>query len=162
MNRHHALVCLVGGMLVLASYSVFIPACLNLPDVTYDTLWTGIKGGPRNLYYISILTTTVFMLIFFLDWVKKSENDVRLIVYIVMFFIGASLWAPALYGSLKKATDATWTSLSLALTSLGAVGIWNLCNNSCKLTIQIATTLLLWQTVLLDFGIWNTRFIHTQ
>lgn len=146
-----------GGLGVLLSYLICLPHALKRRSL--DELWFGINGSLRTAYWVSIALTTCFAVVFFTDLcIGDSELSPAFLVSLAALLLGSATWAP----SLAAGELSAWTSMSLAMAAMGALGMsitfpstgWRWPNVS-----QLGCLLLVWQTLFMDFGIWNHFFL---
>ena len=155
--KQEATLVIAGGLLVLLSYLVFLPRALSKRSL--DELWFGIDGSLRYAYWVSIALTTCFAVALFFD---LSAGDFAppplFLVSLVVFFLGSATWAP----SLAAGELSAWTSVSLALAAMGALGVCTTFSSDgwrWPTVAQLGCLLLVWQTLFMDFGIWNYFFL---
>jgi hypothetical protein len=95
---------ILGAIMVFTSYFYYIP------KIRTKDLWAGMSSNLKLLFTISILIAVLSFLIGM--W---TGNDSKLKWAFLIFYLGASLWAPFLYYN-----NQLMVLVALCLTSLGA------------------------------------------
>lgn len=132
---------LLGGILVLGSYLVFVP------KIPQKRLWAGITHSSLKLLYgISMILATVFYLIFFF----KSQTSLQSLVVLLVFFISSALWTPSL---LYK---TPWlTLLCLTLTSVSVLFLFLMEKNKLS---KFCLLYFLFHVLVLDNLYWGIKY----
>ena len=158
MNRKLLISNLIGGPLVLFTYFSYLGGALQ-KGVTTDQLWANIKGGNRNIYFISMILSTIsyLYLLYFLIF-KNEIKDNKVLIGTIIFFIGASTWAPFLYHNFISKISKIFTYLSLTLTSFGIILIFKYLMMKGDTASKISISIFLIHVLLLDNIIWSINF----
>jgi hypothetical protein len=140
LHKPSAVLLLVGGILTMLSYAVLLPQVQ--PGRPVSSLWFGIDGRVRNMYYISMVVAAAgFLLVG--SWLVFGARDpssnttrTRTRLPLSVFFGGSIMWSVALlwWGrSHHSTTTCTHRASVLAVlaalvaTTVGAGGLtWEL------------------------------------
>ena len=146
------------GFFVIYGYFKYLGGALK-KGITSDQLWANIRGNYRNLYYISMLLSTLsyLYLLYYFVFITKENNN---IVYIgtLIFFIGANLWAPTLFHHLINNQEKVFIYISLCLTTIGIILLFIHLMNKGNLISKICISIFLFHILILDNLIWSIKF----
>ena len=149
------------GVIVLYTYFKYLGDSLKI-GVKVDELWGNIKGNYRNVYYISMVISALsyLYLCYYLICLDKKIHNNKNIIYIgtILFFIGASLWAPFVYNHFKNNLNKIFIYLSLCLTTCGIILLFIHIMNNGNLFSKICISLFLFHVLILDNLIWSIKF----
>ena len=146
------------GSFVLYSYYKYLGGARD-KNVSVDKLWANIKGNKRNIYYLSMIISTVsyLYLFYYLVFINK-DSRFHITVSTLIFLIGACLWAPFLYYHFIHGMDKIYVYLSLCLTSIGIVLLFIYIMSKGNLISKICISLFLFHVLILDNLIWSIKF----
>ena len=158
MNKNLLILNLIGGPLVLFTYYKYLGGAMK-KGITSDQLWANIKGKSRNIYFLSMLLSTISYLYLFYYLVFRNKNQSKKpLMGTVIFFIGASLWGPFLYKHFVNKLSKSYTYLSLTLTSIGILILFSYLMKKGNIISKIAISIFLIHILLLDNIIWSINF----
>lgn len=158
MNKNLLITNLTGGPLVLFTYYKYLGGAIE-KGITSDQLWANIKGKNRNFYYLSMLLSTVsYLYLFYFLVFKNQDKSQKALIGTIIFFIGASLWAPFLYNHFVNKINKTYTYLSLSLTSVGILILFLYLMKKEDIMSKIAISIFLFHILVLDNIIWSINF----
>jgi hypothetical protein len=158
MNTQFLISNLIAGTIVILTYIYY------LPKLSLDDAWGNIKGTERNLTMIyMIIAALSFSYILYHYTVNKIEKPILLYTSLVIFFMGAILWAPSLYNYFSNKTDVNLILmyLTLCITTIGTLLLFIYIFKSKKnYGVKIAITLFLFHILFLDNLNYATKFIE--
>lgn len=150
------------GSFVLYSYYKYLGDARN-KNINIDKLWANIKGNKRNIYYLSMIFSTISYLYLLYYFVFINKNDrVYITISTLIFLLGASLWAPFLYYHLIHGLDKIFIYLSLCITSVGIILLFIYIMNKGNIISKLCITLFLFHVLILDNLIWSIKFQNIQ
>jgi len=157
MNTSFLISNLIAGAIVILTYLYYIP------KLYLDDAWGNIKGYERKLTIIyMIIAALSFCYILYHYTVNKIEKQILLYTSLVIFFIGAILWAPLLYNYFSNKTEINLILmyLSLCITTIGALLLFIYIFKTKKnYGVKIAITLFLFHILFLDNLNYAIKFI---
>ena len=158
MNKNLLILNLIGGPLVLFTYYKYIGGAIK-KGVKSNLLWANIKGNNRNLYYISMLLSTIsYLYLFYFLVFKNKDKSNKPLLGTIIFFIGASLWAPFLFNHFVNKLSKIFIYLSLSLTSIGIIIKFIYLINKGNIISKVSIFIFLTHILLLDNIIWSYNF----
>ena len=158
MNKNILFLNIVCGSIVIFTYFKYLGGAIQ-KKIPVDKLWSNIKGNYRNLYYISMIISTfsyLYLLYYFTFINKKNSKYIGLSM--IVFFIGAILWAPFLYYHFIHNLDKIFVYLALCLTSIGIILIFIYTMSKGNTISKVCISLFLFHVLFLDNLIWSIKF----
>ena len=146
------------GTFVLYSYYRYLGGAIK-KNISVDKLWANIKGNKRNIYYLSMIISTIsyLYLTYYLVFINKN-NRFYITLSTLIFLVGASLWEPLLYYHFINGIDKIYVYLSLCLTSIGIILLYIYIMGKGNLISKICISLFLFHVLILDNLIWSIKF----
>jgi hypothetical protein len=156
MNTHFLLSNIIGGLIVILTYIYY------LPKVSLNEAWGNINGIERNLtIFYMIIATLSFLYILYYFTNNNIHKPKLLYTSIIIFFIGAILWAPLLYNYLKNKTEINLILmyLTLCITTIGTLLLFiYIFKLKQKYGLKLAITLFLFHILFLDNINYSIKF----
>ena len=156
MNTRFLLSNIIAGSIVILTYIYY------LPKVSLNEAWGNIKGTERNLTIFYMIIATLSYLYILYHFTNNNIHKPKLLyTSIIIFFIGAILWAPLLYNYLKNKNEINliFMYLTLCITTIGTlllfIYIFKLKN---KYGLKLAITLFLFHILFLDNINYSIKF----
>jgi hypothetical protein len=156
MNIHFLLSNIIAGSIVILTYIYY------LPKLSLNEAWGNIKGTERNLTIFYMIIATLSYLYILYHFTNNNIHKPKLLyTSIIIFFIGAILWAPLLYNYLKNKNEINliFMYLTLCITTIGTlllfIYIFKLKN---KYGLKLAITLFLFHILFLDNINYSIKF----
>lgn len=151
MNQRNVylIVNLLLGVLVLLSYIAFLPL------VKRQHLWAGIPPNIQNIFWLCILTAVVCFIGAFVSMYRSNKTfSVWLWVGMVMFYVGAMLWAPMLW-----LENRVFVFLALLMTAMGAL---TMSMNGPENMARLLLTIVFLHTFFMDTIVWYTEYLKVS
>ena len=157
MNTHFLISNLIAGAIVILTYIYYIP------KLSLDEAWGNIKGTERKITIIyMIISALSFSYILYHYTVNKIDKPLLIYTSLVIFFIGAILWAPSLYNYFLNKTNVNLLLmyLTLCITTIGTLLLFiYIFKSKKKYGVKIAIILFLFHILFLDNLNYAIKFI---
>lgn len=145
----YLIVNLLLGILVLLSYVVFLPL------VKRQYLWAGIPTNIQNIFWLCILTAVLCFIGAFVSTYRSNKKlSVWLWVGMMMFYVGAMLWAPMLW-----LEHRVFVFVALLLTAMGAL---TMSMNSPDNIARLLLIVVFLHTFFMDTIVWYTQYLQVS
>ena len=148
---------IIFGSVVIYTYFRYLGGALQ-KGITSNQLWADIRGNYRNLYYLSMLLSTISYLYLLYYLVKNQKGNKIVYTGTLIFFIGASLWAPFLYSYFVNKINKVFIYLSLCLTTVGIILLSIYLMSKGNFLSKICISIFLFHILILDNLIWSIKF----
>ena len=135
----------LGGLAVLMSYGLFLP---KLPA---EEWWQGLPAQVQTWVWTSIMIAVVCYVVAFVVGFRK-EFAWEYYAMMMLFFVGASLWAPMVYWNLP-----ILVFMSLVMTTLGALGMAIFSYDWVLFALMFVVFL---HCFVMDNVVWFTAYVH--
>ena len=105
-----------------------------------------------------LLSTISYLYLFYFLVFKNKDKSNKPLLGTIIFFIGASLWAPFLFNHFVNKLSKIFIYLSLSLTSIGIIIKFIYLINKGNIISKVSIFIFLTHILLLDNIIWSYNF----